>query len=186
MDPEVASFLTDPHDDSTVALAADDRRPVLVVTERGTYRAFPHPDPRAATPLWLGCMDRLDDVEGPDEDAEWMPWRHGVEDARFDNPGAATAAVRDWIMNTIVSPDNVTLHWVRTDLIESVAGAARQAGVDPTEWSLEQHAGLTWTLMRRTPGQPMQQLGGWARWQDARHALEGMAAAFIIAATTRT
>jgi len=159
--------------------------PAMVVHyESATYRVSP-------VPTGTGQYRyRIDQLQMPADDAqdfcvEEAPRRWQLRQQSPAVPYVSEATPMDaakaglrWLREQ--HEDEVTLEWVQESLLPRLVGVARDAGLDSSGWSFDQHAGLSWTLMDSEPGPGMSQMGIWQRWQDARYAIEGWIEALLV------
>lgn len=152
----------------------------VVHWESGTYRVRPvrgsGGNYRFEIDQFEGDDDGAQDFGEEDDPRSWST-RHAVPYASVPTPADAVEAGLVWLRSQ--HDGEVTLEWVESSLFLRLVDVARDAGLDSACWSFGQHAGLSWTLMDKVPGEPFHQLGIWQRWQDARFAIEGMIAVLL-------
>jgi hypothetical protein len=112
--------------------------------------------------------DRAQDFSRETEIDNWF-LRHNI---LRPTAGEAVEAALEWVRER--HDGEVSLEWVQESLFPLLVDVAAAAGLDPSGWSFDQHAGLSWTIMDKVPGQGMRRLGIWGRWQQARFGIEGM------------
>jgi hypothetical protein len=156
----------------------------IVHFESATYLVSPE---RAGNSEYRYTVHRLtmpatgaQDLSMEEDPLRWSLLQH-LPPVPFAPKATAMDAVKaalSWLRSQ--HDGEVTLEWVQESLMPRLVGVARDAGLDSSGWSFDQHAGLSWTLMDAKPGPGQNPMGMWQRWQDARHAIEGWIEALLV------